>query len=201
MRYLRAVYFGFLSLILLHGASQAQEIKTSDSLTFNLPNVDGQRVALEQFKDAKGLMVVFTCNHCPFAKLYPARLNALNKKYKDKGVPLIAVSSTDSVQYEEDDFAHMVQYAQKEKFTFPYLYDREQTVAKKYKAQKTPHAFLIWKVNGVYKIVYEGAIDDNGMHANQVKQAYLADAVENMLAGKKVETPSTKSVGCQIYFR
>jgi peroxiredoxin len=190
-----------MCILLFCKPALAQDVLSTDSLNFSLVNVDGQLVALSQFPDAKGFMLVFTCNHCPFAKLYPERLNDLNHKYLSKGVPLIAVSSTDSVQYEEDGFVQMVKYSKKEKFSFPYLYDRKQQIAKSYRAQKTPHAFLVWKENGHLKIVYEGAIDDNGMHPSEVKQAYLSAAVDNMLAGKPVEIPHTKSVGCQIYFR
>lgn len=184
------------------GQTKINEIANStDSLNFRLVNVDGKQVSLNDYKDAKGLMVVFTCNHCPFAKLYPQRLNALNEKYKKRGVPLIAISSTDSVQYEEDDFAHMVKYAKQEKFKFPYLYDRDQSTAKHYKAQKTPHAFVIWNNNGKWQIEYEGAIDDNGMHAKDVKDAYVANAVEALLAGKAIAIQHSKSIGCQIYYR
>jgi peroxiredoxin len=173
----------------------------NDSLSLSLMNIDGKLVSTKDYQEAKGFMIVFTCNHCPFAKLYPERLNALSAKYKKLGVPLIAISSTDSVQYEEDDFAHMVLKAKKEKFNFPYLYDRNQAVAKNYRAQKTPHAFLIWKEKSEFKIKYNGAIDDNGMNAKGVKQAFLEKAVEELLQGKNVSVPETKSIGCQIYFR
>ena len=186
----------------LNGQNKTLEMpKIGDSLFFKLLGTNGKYLSLDDYNEAKGLIIIFTCNHCPFAKLYPKRLNALHESYKKKGVPLIAISSTDSVQYEEDDYAHMVNYAKKEKFKFPYLYDKDQSVAKHFKAQKTPHAFVIWRTGAKWQIAYEGAIDDNGMHANEVQQAFVANAVDALLAGKMVQNAHTKSVGCQIYFR
>jgi len=146
-------------------------------------------------------MIVFTSNHCPFAKLYPQRLNALNAKYKSLGVPFIAISSTDTVSYEEDTYEMMVAKAAKEHFNFPYLYDGAQTVAKDFAAQRTPHAFFIWRENGSWIIKYQGAIDDNGAHPELVEKHYLSDAVDELLAGKELSIKETRSVGCQIYFR
>lgn len=191
----------FFSYSLIETSSIQTPPERSDSLAFSLINTDGKFVNTDEYKNAKGFIIVFTCNHCPFAKLYPTRLNKLNAKYKKLGVPLIAISSTDTVQYEEDDFAHMVLKAKKEKFDFPYLYDRDQQVAKRYHAQKTPHAFVIWKVGQKFEIKYNGAIDDNGMNAEKVKEAYVDKAVDELLQGTNVSTPETKSIGCQIYFR
>ena len=168
---------------------------------FSLLNVDGKMVALNDYDQVKGLMVVFTCNHCPFAKLYPDRLNALNKKYASKGVPLLAISSTDSLLYEEDGYVQMVEKAKKEHFNFPYLIDPLQTVAKQFNAQKTPHAFVLWKENNKWVIKYSGAIDDNGSEPKKVERQYVALAVDALLSKTEVEIKETKSIGCQIYFR
>lgn len=168
---------------------------------FKLKNVDEKNLSLADYKDAKGFIIIFTCNHCPFAKLYPQRFNALNEKYKGLGVPLIAISSTDTIQYEEDTYTEMVKKAEDEKFNFPYLYDGEQKVAKNFNAQKTPHAFVIWKENNQWVVKYNGAIDDNGMKPEQVKTQFVADAVDALLANKKMKVTETKSIGCQIYFR
>ena len=176
-------------------------VNETKDLSFHLLNVDGRYVSISDYKDAKGLIIIFTCNHCPFAKLYPARLNKLNQQYKKLGVPLIAISSTDSVQYEEDDFQHMVVKAKKENFNYPYLYDRNQQVAKNYKAQKTPHAFVIWKEKNQWLIKYSGAIDDNGMNPKEVKTPYVENAVNALLKGENTFESETKSIGCQIYFR
>lgn len=168
---------------------------------FNLMNVDGKPVSLSDYPDAKGFIIIFTCNHCPFAKLYPQRMNGLNIKYRDSGVPLIAISSTDTAEFEEDSYTKMIQKSESENFNFPYLFDGEQTVAKDFGAQKTPHAFVIWKENYEWVIKYNGAIDDNGAEPDKVINKYAADAVDALLKGSEVKVKETKSIGCQILFR
>ena len=168
---------------------------------FSLLNTDGKRVSLSNYPDAKGFIVVFTCNHCPFAKLYPKRFNEMTEKYKKLGVPVLAISSTDTVTYEEDSYALMVQKAKKEKYKFPYLYDNTQAVAKDFKADKTPHAYVIWKENGAYVVKYNGAIDDNGFEPKKVENPYVMSAVDSLLANKNISVKDTKSIGCKIYFR
>jgi peroxiredoxin len=170
-------------------------------MTVALRDTNGKYVSLHDYADAKGFIIVFTCNHCPFAKLYPPRLNELNKKYKQLGVPVIAISSTDTINYEEDTYPKMVVKARKEGFTFPYLYDEAQAAARIFGAQKTPHAFVVWKENGKYVIRYSGAIDDNGAEAAKVKNHFVANAIDALLAGKEVAVKETKSIGCQILLR
>jgi peroxiredoxin len=171
---------------------------------FSLLNVDGKMVSLSNYPDAKGFIVLFTCNHCPFAALYPQRLNDLSKKYAKLGVPLIAINSMDTIVYEEEGFANMVEKATSEKFLFPYLYDANQDIAKVFKADRTPHAFVIWKANNDCKewlIKYTGAIDDNGAEPNKVQVPYIEQAVDALLNQKEVVVKETRSIGCQIYFR
>jgi peroxiredoxin len=167
---------------------------------FTLRNVDGKNVSLKDYPKAKGFIIVFTCNHCPFAKLYPPRLNELNTKYKQLGVPLLAISSTDIDVYESDSYPNMVAKAKAEKFNFPYLHDITQAVAKDFNAQKTPHAFVIWKDQDKWLVKYNGAIDDNGAEPDKVTQHYVVDAVDALLNGKEVKVKETKSIGCQIHF-
>ncbi len=176
-------------------------VGNTDITDFKLKNIDGKNVSLSDYKEAKGFIIIFTCNHCPFAKLYPPRFNALNEKYSKLGVPLIAISSTDTIQYEEDTFVEMVKKAEAEKFNFPYLYDGEQKVGNNFNAKKTPHAFVIWKENNEWKVKYNGAIDDNGMKSEQVKTQFVANAVDALLANQKISVTDTKSIGCQIYYR
>jgi peroxiredoxin len=168
---------------------------------FKLKNVDGSLISLIDYPTAKGFIIVFTCNHCPFAKLYPPRLNDLNNKFKPLGVPLIAISSTDTLMYEEDTYPNMVKKANEEHFNFPYLFDEMQEVAKNFNAQKTPHAYVIWKENNQWVVKYNGAIDDNGMEPEKVTEAYVSNAVDALLKEKKVLVSETKSIGCQIAFR
>lgn len=168
---------------------------------FRLLNTDGKYISLKDYPDAKGFIVVFTCNHCPFAKLYPPRLNALHKRYKSLGVPVIAISSTDTILYEEDTYPKMVTKAKSGRYSFPYLFDGTQAVAKNFETQKTPHAFVLWKENEQYVVKYSGAIDDNGAEPAKVQHQYAADAVEALLHGKEVAVKETKSIGCQVHFR
>jgi peroxiredoxin len=168
---------------------------------FKLKNVDGRYVSLTDYPDVRGFIIVFTCNHCPFAKLYPGRLNELNTKYKAKGVPLIAISSTDTVIYDDDGYPKMVTKARKEQFNFPYLYDNMQEVARNFGAQKTPHAFVIWKENGKWVVKYNGGIDDNGAEPKKVIHKYVAEAVDALLGGRDVAVKETKSIGCKINLR
>lgn len=202
---LKARRIGFLMLIMHFTCTSLKAQKPVKSMldktigNFSLKNVDGKSVSLTDYPAAKGFIVIFTCNHCPFAKLYPPRINALNKKYKAMGVPVLAVSSTDSVMYEDDSYINMVEKARAEKYNFPYLHDAKQAVAKQFSAQKTPHAYVLWKVNGNWVVKYTGAIDDNGAEPAKVKAPYVALAVDALLANKAVSVPETKSIGCQIF--
>lgn len=193
---MKAVFYSLFLLIPILSFSQLKEINN-----FSLKNVDGKMVSLSDYPEAKGFIIIFTCNHCPFAKLYPDRLNKLNDTYKKQGIPLIAISSMDTISYEEDSYIQMIQKAKKENFQFPYLYDADQSIAKLFGAQKTPHAFVIWRNDNHFEIKYSGAIDDNGMHPKQVKNEYIRLAVDELLQGKSVAINETVTIGCQIYFR
>lgn len=192
--------FGLLILCCLMAPNvKAQQPKTIKD--FKLRNVDGKIVSLANYPAAKGFIIVFTCNHCPFAKRYPDRMNQLNKRYKSKGVPLLAISSADTTAYDEDAYPEMVKRAREGKYSFPYLYDPLQTVARDFAASKTPHAFVIWKQHDHWTINYDGGIDDNGAEPAKVRHRYVEDAVEALLAGREVTIKQTRSVGCSIHYR
>jgi peroxiredoxin len=167
---------------------------------FTLLNVDGKMFATSDFKNAKGFIVIFTCNHCPFAKLYSKRLNDLSKKYARLNVPLIAINSMDSLIYAEETFSEMKTKAKTDHFQFPYLQDTKQQVGKLFKAEHTPTAFIIWKENQLWKIKYKGAIDDNGENPGLAKP-FVANAVDELIQGKPVSLPQTQSFGCSIFYR
>ena len=168
---------------------------------FALKNTDGKTVALSDYKNAKGFIVIFTCNHCPFAKLYTKRFNDLHDKYSALNVPLLAINSMDTVVYEEEGFLKMQEKSRSENYRFPYLNDAMQTVVKSFKADHTPHAFVIWKEDNQWKIKYSGAIDDNGAEPENVTSPFVAVAVDELLQGKKVTNAETSSIGCAIYYR
>lgn len=168
--------------------------------SFSLKNIDNSFYSLKGNKNAKGFIVVFTCNHCPFAKLYSKRLNQLNTQYKKLGVPLIAINSMDTLVYEDENFELMQTKSKAAKLTFPYLQDATQVVGKNFGAEHTPQAFIIWKENNKWIVKYAGAIDDNGEHPENATP-YIANAVTQLLNNKPVELPSTQTFGCKIYYR
>jgi len=168
---------------------------------FQLKNIDGKILSLKDFPEAKGFIIVFTSNGCPFAKLYPQRMNEMNLKYMPLGIPLIAINSTDTLQFEENSFTEMVKSAKESNFNFSYLTDAEQVVAKNFGAKKTPHAFVIWKENNEWVIKYNGAIDDNAAHPELVQNKYVENAVNELLRGEDVKIKETKSIGCSIIYK
>ncbi|MFW6222089.1 MAG: thioredoxin family protein [Bacteroidota bacterium] len=165
---------------------------------FTLKNIDGEMVSLSDYNDAKGFVVVFTCNHCPYAIAYQERLIAIDKKYKDKGYPVIAINPNDDSIVEDDNWAGMKKRAKEMNYTFPYLKDDTQEIAKAYGAERTPHVYVLDKEDNDLIVKYIGTIDDNYKDASQVEKTYLEDALDALLAGKKPEPDHTKAIGCTI---
>lgn len=168
---------------------------------FSLKNVDGKNVALADFKNAKGYIVVFTCNHCPFSKAYESRIMGLDKKYASLGYPVIAINPNDVKTVPEDSYDNMVALAKEKNYTFPYLYDESQQIASMYGAARTPHVFVIQKVNGNNVVKYIGAIDNNADDANKVTAKFVENAVDALLAGKEIPLAETKAIGCTIKWK
>ena len=170
---------------------------------FTLKSVDNKKVSLNDYKDAKGFVVVFICNKCPMAKLYSERLNKINEKYKTQKVYLLAINSMDTLAYAEESFKLMQKKATKDKFNFPYLQDKKQVVAKQFNATHTPQAFIIWKnkESNKFLIKYQGAIDDNATEPENAGNHYLTSAIDDLLQNKPVAKPKTDSFGCRIFFR
>lgn len=181
---------------------QTQGYKVGDkAIDFKLKNIDEKVVSLADYPNAKGFIVVFTCNHCPFAVKYEDRVNELNKKYASKGYPVVAINPNDPSQHPEDDFANMQKRALDKGFTFPYLNDESQIIAKTYGAIKTPHVYILQKEKSDLVVKYIGAIDDNTDDAAAAKEKYVEQAVDALLAGKPVKTTSTKAIGCGIKWK
>lgn len=171
------------------------------AIDFKLKNTDGKLVSLADYKDAKGYIVVFTCNHCPFAQAYEQRIIDLHKKYASKGFPVIAINPNDKDRSPEDSYTKMQERSKDKKYPFAYLYDETQEIAKTYGATRTPHIYLLQRKNNVNSVVYIGAIDDNSEDANAVTKTYLADAIDALLVDKPVELTSTKAIGCTIKWK
>jgi peroxiredoxin len=171
---------------------------------FNLPGVDGRNWALKDFAQAKVLVVVFTCNHCPTAQYYEERLKELVTDYRDKGVALVAISPNDpkSVRLDElgwadlsDSFEEMKLRAQDRQFNFPYLYDGDtETISRAYGPVATPHAFVF---DAGRKLRYVGAIDDSE-RPQHVKVRHVRNAIDALLAGQEPPVKQTKVVGCSV---
>jgi peroxiredoxin len=169
---------------------------------FSLKNVDGKIISLKSFPDAKGVIVVFTCNHCPFAKAYEDRIIALHKQYAPKGFPVIAINPNDPKASPEDAYDKMVQRAKDKAFPFPYIFDETQEIAKTYGATRTPHVYLLRKKNAdTFEVAYIGAIDDNSEDAKAVKEKYVETAIAALTDGKVPSVNFTKAVGCTIKWK
>ena len=171
------------------------------AMDFKLKNTDGKMVSLADYKEAKGYIVVFTCNHCPFAKAYEDRIIALDKKYRPLGYPVIAINPNDPNAIAEDNYTTMQERAKAKNYTFPYLVDSTQNIAKTYGATRTPHVFVLQKSGTDNIVKYIGAIDDNTDDAAAVKEKYVENAVDALLAGKPVTTTTTKAIGCGIKWK
>jgi len=165
---------------------------------FDLPSIDGKRYNLNSFKDKKALIIIFSCNHCPYVQAYENRIMEIQKDYGGKGVAVIAINSNDAVQYPEDSFEEMKKRASLKKFNFIYLRDENQSAAKSFDAAHTPEIFLF---DGDRKLAYHGKIDDNWQEEQKVKSKYLRDALDELLAGMEISVPETYSIGCTIKWK
>jgi peroxiredoxin len=168
---------------------------------FRLKNVDGKTMSLSDDKDAKGFIVVFTCNHCPYAIKYEQRIMDLDKKYKPLGFPVIAINPNDSAKVPDDSYENMQKRAKEKGYSFPYLYDQTQEVAKAYGALKTPHVYLLAKEKGKLVVKYVGAIDNNYEDAAKADRHFVAEAIAEIQAGKNVTITGTRAIGCSIKWK
>lgn len=168
---------------------------------FNLRNVDGKMVKLADFKKAKGFIVVFTCNHCPFSQAYEQRIINLHNKYAAKGYPVIAINPNDAKREPEDSYAKMQELAKAKKYPFVYLHDETQQIAKTYGATRTPHVYVVQKTKTGNTVQYIGAIDDNYEDEKQAKEKHVEVAVNALLNGKAVAKTNTKAIGCSIKWK
>jgi peroxiredoxin len=186
-----------LVILLASCNSQAAGIKLGDPAPAwsGLAGVDGKQHSLDDYRSAKLVVVVFTCNLCPVAKAYEDRLVALAKDYQDKGVQLVAVDCNPAPGEQLDK---MKQRAEEKSFNFPYLHDSaEQQTGHAYGAKVTPHVFVLDQQR---KIVYMGAVDDN-KEVGDVKTPYLRAALDALLTGKQPPKAETKAFGCGIKYK
>jgi peroxiredoxin len=191
------------SFLMLASFKPEGGLKVGDKAAdFKLKNVDGKELSLSgNFKDTKGVVVVFTCNHCPFAKKYEDRVIALDKKYKSLGYPVVAINPNDPVKSPDDSYEMMQKRSKDKNYPFPYLFDETQATAHAYGATNTPHIYILQKSGSDFVVKYIGAIDDNSDDASAVKEKYAEQALDALLAGKPVATTKTKAIGCTIKWK
>ena len=177
----------------------AQGYKIGDKVSdFKLKNIDGKMISLSDFNKSKGVILIFTCNHCPYAKAYEDRIINIHKKYESLGFPVVAINPNNPEVQPEDSYDLMVSRAKEKDYPFSYLFDEGQKVFPMFGATKTPHVFLLNKKGNDMFVEYIGTIDDNYKDASMVKEKYLENAVDALLAGKIIAMKETKAVGCGI---
>ena len=164
---------------------------------FDLPGVDGKNHALEDYADAPVLVLIQSCNHCPYVLAWEQRINALQRDYAARGVRLVAINSNDADAYPTDSYEAMVEHARDAGYVFDYVYDESQEVARALGAERTPEAFVF---DAARRLVYHGAVDDS-REEEGVTATYLRDAIEAALAGETPATTDTPAVGCTVKWR
>jgi peroxiredoxin len=165
---------------------------------FKLKNIDGKMISMADYSEARGFIVIFTCNNCPYAIAYEDRIIEMDKKYKALGYPVIAINPNDPDVQPGDSYDAMQERAAEKGFTFPYLYDKDQSTYPIYGATRTPHVYVLNKEDGDLVVRYIGTIDDNYADASAVKEKYLANAVDALIAGNDPDPATTKAIGCSI---
>ncbi|MGK7393052.1 MAG: thioredoxin family protein [Candidatus Cyclobacteriaceae bacterium M3_2C_046] len=189
-------------LIVLSGFKGYEGYEVGDvTRDFKLKNVDGRFVSLADYPQAKGFIVVFTCNTCPYAKLYEDRIIKLHQRFAPQGYPVVAINANDPESQPMDSYENMVKRAREKQYPFPYLVDQTQEIARSFGAKKTPEIYLLKKVGGKNKLVYTGAIDNNHNDASQADKKYVEEAINSLLSGKPITTKMSKAIGCSIKFK
>ena len=169
----------------------------SDIPNFKLQSVDNKFYDLHSFNDKKGLIVIFSCNHCPYVQAYEDRIIKIAEDYKDD-IGVVTINSNDDSQYPDDSFEEMKKRALTKSFNFPYLRDEDQSIATAFDASHTPEIFLF---NEERKLIYHGKIDDNWKEPEKVQSNYLRDAIDEFIEGKEISVPETFSIGCTIKWK
>jgi peroxiredoxin len=189
----------FSVLILAAVLVSAQGYKPGDlAQDFRLKNVDGKMVSLADMPDARGFIVIFTCNHCPYAIAYQERIIDLDRKYKVQGYPVVAINPNDPAAEPRDSFDKMVERAEEMGYTFPYLLDEGQKVYPVYGATHTPHVYILNKEGKNLRVVYTGTIDNNWRDASAVTVNYIDDVIASLKEGKSPDPSTTRAIGCTI---
>jgi len=201
----KAVILGVMSTLLfvvLGFIAPMKGLQPGDkAMIFKLKNTDGKPVSLGDNVSAKGYIVVFTCNTCPVAQAYEQRVIDLDKQFASKGYPVIAINANDGMLSPGDNFEAMKKRSTDKKYSFPYLTDETQEVAKTYGATHTPTVFVVQKEGSDFIVRYVGAVDNNAQDGEQATEKYVQNAVKALLDGKPVVTTTAKAIGCGIKWK
>ncbi len=165
---------------------------------FKLKGIDGKYVSMSDYKDAEGIIVIFTCNTCPVAVKYDDRIVAMHNKYSEMGYPVVAINSNCIKKKPGDSMDAMKERADDKEFEFAYLRDDSQEVAKRFGAERTPEVYLVNKTDKGMYLAYTGAIDNNVDDPGAADKHYVADAINDLKKGNRVAVADTKAVGCTI---
>ena len=191
----------FTSIVYVFSILYSEEMSLGMGYPFgdvSLKDVSGDLLSLNKVKKENGLLVIFSCNTCPWVIRWEDRYVKIAKKYSSKGIGIIAVNSNEDRFDGDDSMKKMQKHAKKNKYNFPYVQDQGSKLARAFGASRTPHIFLFDKHN---KLVYKGAIDDNAKNAKNVEEPFLSNAIDAMLAGEAIAISSTKALGCSIKFK
>ena len=173
-------------------------LKTGDkAVSFALRGIDDKQHSLHDYS-GKHIVMIFSCNHCPYVRAWEDRMIKIQTDYATKNVQLIAINSNDGIKYPDDNFSKMKERAREKRFNFPYLHDEDQKVASAYGAERTPEVFLF---DTSLVLRYHGTIDDNYDDPNGVKENYLRDALDATIAGRKISSAETEPIGCTIKWK
>ena len=179
--------------------AQTATLKAGDTAPdFKLKNVNNKEVSFASFPKAKGFIVVFTCNTCPYAVGYEQRIIDLDKKFSSQGYPVIAINPNDPEASKADAFDKMQDLAKSKKYPFPYLFDAGQKVTDAYGAKHTPHIFIVSKTSKGNVIEYVGAIDNDPEGTKAEKIKYAEDAIAALKSNQKPAVTQTKEIGCSV---
>jgi peroxiredoxin len=168
------------------------------AVPFSLPGIDGKTHSLAEYADKSVIIVIFSCNHCPYVQAWEDRIIDIQTDYNEQGIQIIAINPNDAPKSPEDSFQKMQECARSKGFNFIYLHDATQEVARAYGAERTPEVF-VFDQNTILQ--YHGAIDDNFREPKEVKQHYLQDALDSLLKGEQPPMVETRPVGCPIKWK
>ena len=203
MKTYTTLFSALILILLLSAFSSEQGYEVGDyARDFSLSGIDGKQVSLKDYANAEGFIVVFTCNTCPYAKMYEQRIINLHETYAAKGYPVIAINPNSPERSPGDSMEEMQQRAADKGFKFAYLQDKSQDVTKAYGATNTPQVFILDKeASDKFRVAYIGTIDNNYRDANKADVHYVRNAVDALIEGKKVPETKTKAIGCTIKWK